>query len=88
MLPFSYAGRKLKLENKKNNLLPIKLYQNNDLKVANLGGSLAKCADFRAVFGEKPAIFHQSFGLEWRQKWLFWEPKLAISKNIFWKPWW
>ena len=45
MLPFSYAGRKLKLENKKNNLLPIKLDQNNDLKVAksgNFGGKFGK----------------------------------------------
>ena len=48
---------------------------------------LAKSGEFRAKFGEKVAIFHQSFlQQELRQKWRFWDPKLATSKNIFSKP--
>jgi len=54
--------------------------------VAILGLILAKNGDFKAKFGDKVAFLQHTFGLGWRQKWRFWEPKLALSEKYFWKP--
>ena len=43
-------------------------------KVAIFGLILPKSGDFKATF-------------EWRQKWRFWDPKMAISKIKNWRPW-
>ena len=44
-----------------------KIEQFSPKKVAILGLILPKSGDFKATF-------------EWRQKWRFWDPKMAISK--------